>query len=145
MTNVFDRIVVPLDGSELAESALAQATEFAILAEGELILATVLDGTVGGEFAHRAHAEHISETDEITRYLDGLKAEARGAGCRAHCVQITDPDPATGLLRIIDGERATAVVMSTHGRSGVGRWLLGSVAEKVARAAPCTVVIVRTP
>ena len=55
--------------------------------------------------------------------------------------QMVFGDPATEIVRVAKAERADMIVMSTHGRTGLSRVLMGSVAEKVVRRAPCPVVI----
>jgi nucleotide-binding universal stress UspA family protein len=58
---------------------------------------------------------------------------------------LVEGDPATEILRTARQTRSDAIVMGTHGRSGLGRLLMGSVAEKVSRKAPCPVVTARAP
>jgi nucleotide-binding universal stress UspA family protein len=143
MARLFVRTLVPLDGSKLAESAVDEAIELVKAAGGELILATVLDGSVFRAFEEFAAVEHISPTEAVDQYLTEITARAADAGVKVRYLHMSDPDPAAGLLRIAENERATAIVITTHGRSGVGRWLLGSVAEKLARGAGCSVLVVR--
>lgn len=143
MAALFDRTLVPLDGSKLAESAVDQAVALIQATGGQLILATVLDGSVVRAFEEFAAVEHISPTEAVDQYLREITARAAASGVAVRYIQLSDPDPAAGLLRIAEDERVTAIVVTTHGRSGVGRWLLGSVAEKLARGAGCSVLVVR--
>jgi nucleotide-binding universal stress UspA family protein len=54
-------------------------------------------------------------------------------------------DPAAEIVGVAEQSKADLIVMGTHGRTGLGRFLMGSVAEQVVRRAPCPVVTVRTP
>lgn len=58
---------------------------------------------------------------------------------------IVDGDPSSEILRIAAESKADLIIMGTHGRSGLGRLLMGSVAEKVLRHATCPVLTVKTP
>lgn len=59
--------------------------------------------------------------------------------------RLAEGDPATEIIRVADEVQADVIVMGTHGRSGAGRLFIGSVAEKVVRAAACPVATVKSP
>jgi nucleotide-binding universal stress UspA family protein len=63
----------------------------------------------------------------------------------AVCHRLAEGDPAEEILRIAAGEKADLIVMGTHGRTGLARLLVGSVAEAVLRQAPCPVLTVKEP
>jgi nucleotide-binding universal stress UspA family protein len=143
---VFARIVVPLDGSALAEQALPYAR--AIGGESaELILVTVLppadrhQDLVGRTVAPNAGDQSDAET--ATR--EGLRRAARTwLGERPGIqLEITAGDPATEILRVADQRGAGLIVLAGHGRGAVGRAVFGSVADRVAHASPVPVMIVR--
>jgi len=142
-SSVFARMIVPLDGSQLAEAALDEAASLAADGGGEIILATVADTSVLSSFEDFAEAEHMSATRALDRYLAGLVAKLTEKGIEARFVVSDDSSAARGLLDLAAKHEATAIVLSTHGRSGIGRWLLGSVAEKVVRGAVRHVLIVK--
>lgn len=89
------------------------------------------------ESAATASAEHRRIADESARRLqaEGLPASA----------VVVDGDPAETIMRVADDHSADLVVLGTHGRTGVARALLGSVARNVMQHAACSVMVVRTP
>lgn len=111
------RLVVPLDGSRLAENALRVACE-------------LLDD--GGELVMLRALRDQEERDSALLYLNTLGGQFvnRGLHCRR---VVAKGDPAEAILSGLEETDADAVVMSTHGRSGIGRFFFGSVAEKVLR------------
>jgi nucleotide-binding universal stress UspA family protein len=124
-------ILVPLDGSQLAERALSLASRLAQSAHARLVLLRVVPGDV-------------SSIEEASRYL-----EFRAAGLRAHGLTVetsTRPglEVAVEILHAIDLWAPESLVMSTHGRSAPGRWLYGSVADEVLRRAQLPVVLLPT-
>jgi nucleotide-binding universal stress UspA family protein len=82
-------------------------------------------------------------------YLDELRAKLSGLQARDPKVRVEHRlvvgDPASEILRAASEPRCDVIVMGTHGRTGLGRLLMGSVAEQVVRRAPCPVVTVRAP
>jgi nucleotide-binding universal stress UspA family protein len=86
----------------------------------------------------------MAEADEyLARQVRDL--EARGLRATAHVELIVAGDVAEGLIDFARDSGADLIVMATHGRSGIGRWLLGSVADRVVRGAECPVWVVRAP
>lgn len=128
-------IIVPLDGSTLSEEALGLARQ----------LATTLGGTL--ELVHVVEPVPLLDLlvsdryDEAERYLARV---AEGvAGVVPVRIRVLDGDPVTELLRCAHQAPDAVIVMSTHGRGGLPRLLLGSVADKVVRGASVPVVVVR--
>ena len=78
----------------------------------------------------------------IERQLAKLAARARKAGVRASAMIVTG-DPAQGIVRLARSKRVDLIVVGTHGRRGLSKFLLGSVAERVLATAPCPVLAVR--
>jgi len=129
------RILVPTDFSLCSLNALEHAEELAQRLGAELIVLHVEAVPVAG--STRAEVTHAAAEGELTRTTDQL---------RRHRLEVR------GLLRmgaadeeILDAaltEHASLIVMGTHGRKGVAHMLLGSVAERVLRSAPCPVLTV---
>lgn len=119
------KLVVPLDGSALAESALIPAYEIARTTGAAVLLVTT---------------RWDSDTETPQRYL-GERAEALGLD-RADTLVVFDRGPAEAILLEAHAGTETAVCMATHGRSGLGQAILGSVAEEVIRGARCPVLLV---
>lgn len=133
-------ILVPLDGSLLAEQALAFAEMFALAGEQPLLL--VCASYVAGLPGMDVSEEQVRQIAEAEAYLHKV---ARGAKKRGLTVETAAPYGLAGPA-IIDEARvrgANLIVMATHGRGGLGRLIYGSVAEAVVRDAPVPVLLVR--
>jgi nucleotide-binding universal stress UspA family protein len=130
----FKRILVPLDGSELAERALPFARSLAHLVGGNLILARVADG-------RRPFGDPVEAQIEAEAYLERL-ADGRQAGCVAER-SLPYGDPATEIARLAGERSVDLIVMSTHGRDGLGRALRGSVADTLVRTTQLPLLLVR--
>ena len=142
-------IVVPLDGSVLAERALACARELAFGTQAELLLVRVAvaekflvpaDPSFGVLYPDQSLVEARREAD---RYLATIRAAYAAQGLALR-VDVREGDVAGAVVDAAEQAGAGLIVMSSHGYSGVKRWLLGSVAEKVLNVAPCPVWVVRT-
>ena len=135
---MYKKILVPLDGSELAEKSLGEAKGLAKLTGGRIDLlrvAWVL--TVPGTDPTDKEVEVVGQAQA---YLDQV-AQGLGAEGFEVATHVRYGHPAA---EIIDAAReADLVVMSTHGRSGLDRWALGSVAEKVLRHCGRPILLVR--
>jgi nucleotide-binding universal stress UspA family protein len=140
------RIVVPLDGSDLAEQAVPVAAAVAADLGVPVHLMRVLDvdalrATV--QAGIHAAAAYLRSQEEIQRYAEEYLAEQvqqlRNRDLTATAEVLTG-SPAVTLLDAIRPD--DLVVMTTHGRGGVRRWLLGSVADKLVRAAAAPVLLV---
>jgi len=143
-------IIVPLDGSELAEQALATATELAKRMKSELFLLNAFD--VVGKVDAGLYVETQEEMDDAIQawrdymegYLASKKAELRAQGIASQTRMVLE-DAATAIEDVVAMESAGLIVMSTHGRTGLQRWLYGSVANKVLRNVTCPLLLVRPP
>jgi nucleotide-binding universal stress UspA family protein len=141
-------ILVPLDGSPLAESALDVARPLAAATGADLNLLSVVpqpedEGllTWADDPAFSAAVQQ-TETSRLTRYLEQVREQMRGSGpaVRSH---LTHGHPAEAILEIGDQLEADLIVMATHGRGGWRRFWLGSVALKVVEGAYRPVLLVR--
>lgn len=145
---MFSPIMVPLDGSELAEQALAPARALARHSHAELLLVRVAapkqmfvpaEPGFGVLYPDQSLVE---ERKEAEQYFARLRAAYADADLPLH-VEIPEGDVAGAVVDAARQAQARLIIMSSHGYSGVKRWLLGSVAEKVLYAAPCPVWVVR--
>ncbi len=135
-------IIVPLDGSAVAEKALRYAEDLARTGERELLLVTVQDGIVTRGFEAFADSEHLSVDEAITAYLERALLAVESAGVAGRSLVVAGDNAADAILKTAVAEEAEMIVVATHGRSGVGKWLLGSVAEKIVRSARRPVLVV---
>ncbi len=150
-----NRIVVPLDGSETAERALPLATAIAeaLPLPLRLVRAVGLDDVRGA--IHDMRKSGIAGTaqddtydlarqkteDHASQYLEGLAEQIRACGLVVE-TEILRGTASFELLRNLQAD--DLVVMTTHGRRGYRRWLLGSVAEKLVREAKAPILLVPT-
>lgn len=136
------KILVPLDGSELAESALADAVDL-VAADGVVVLMRAAEAHVlPGMDAIQAQIDVVAEAE---LYLSTLKAQLEGRGIRKLETHVWYGPPAASIIDAARAYKADLIVMSTHGRSGVGRLICGSVAESVLRGTTIPIFLRRPP
>lgn len=147
------KILVPLDGSPLAERALEPALALAAAVQSDVMLLRVTTGreplpesmTPAGEKVGAALDEAAAqERAQAEAYLQQLYTDRPNRHLFFDVVT-TDGDVADAIVSYADERHVDLIVMSSHGRSGIGRWLHGSVAEKVLRGANCATLIIRNP
>lgn len=139
---MFFKILVPLDGSPYSEAALQSASFMARAFGSSLKLVTV------EEIPYPLHpaeaAVHKAESwQDAQKYLDARAHELRQQGCDVTTKVLRAGQPAQRILEEMAEERVDLLVIGSHGRTGLTRLLLGSVAERLAREAPCPVMISR--
>lgn len=143
---MFTKILVPLDGSALAEYALPLAVAMASQSKGEIILVRVpiyVTPYMGGEGAWvlpQLSPELLIR--EATDYLTKIEESYARPGINWH-IATPAGDEASAIVDIANQRQADLIVMSTHGYSGATRWLLGSITEKVLQKAHCPVLAIR--
>ncbi len=143
---MYKRILLPLDGSGLAEQALPHAVAHAENFGAELILLKVLEpiaptGTVAPQSAAR-QAEALTGA-MAAEYLERIAADVRERGVSVSTVTI-EGRPRTKILEYAEANKIDLIVMSARGLSGPSRWLVGSVADRVVRGSNVPVLLVRT-
>jgi len=141
-------IAVPLDGSELAEQALAPAITLARKADLGLILLRVLSPETGFYLQDPSFAGAWRDIAEDTQanseeYLQAVIARVRDQGVASAQSKLLHGPPAESIVDFVQKTPGCMIAMTTHGRSGIGRWVLGSVAERVARYSPRPVLLLR--
>jgi nucleotide-binding universal stress UspA family protein len=143
---MFYRIVVPTDFSTCSEEAWRVARSVATTSRGELVLTHVLtEAPLYRESVMtqiRPVYEGARKWAEAT--LEDWVAKARAEGLNARAALRTGV-PYQEVVALATDERADLIVIGTHGRGGIDRALLGSVADRVVRLAPCPVLTVREP
>lgn len=134
---MFKRILVPLDGSDTAEAILPFAQEIAAKNSAELLLVTAVD-QVGAWDA--ALTLDVLDKEEVVaqEYLKGHVAKLPGSRSK-----VVRGDAATAILKTAGDEKADLIAISTHGRSGITRFLFGSVATKILEGADVPVLFLR--
>ncbi len=147
------KMLVPLDGSPLAERALEPALAISRAVQSDVTLLRVVSGReplpesmtpAGAKVAAALDEAAARDRAEAETYLQGLFTD-RPNQHLFFDVLTTAGDIADAIVSYADAHSVDLIVMSSHGRSGIGRWLHGSVAEKVLRGAECATMIVRSP
>jgi nucleotide-binding universal stress UspA family protein len=138
---IYERILVPLDGSQLAEVALPYAEELAGRLDSEVILIHVSESAEAPHY--HMQQLYIEQTSEATKHGAGRyiqKPEGKAIKVESRVVV---GSPAEEIVQHADKEDIGLIVMATHGRSGIRRWALGSVAAKVVKATKRPVALIR--
>jgi nucleotide-binding universal stress UspA family protein len=138
-SSMYDRILVPLDGSEMAEGIMPHIEAVAAGHQAEVILFQVLPAT--GTIADVA-AEQRYEADE---YLGGVEKRLSEKGINVRYSIRHGADAAAEIVDYADVNDIDLIAMSTHGRSGIGRWVFGGVASKVLRGTNKPILLIRPP
>jgi nucleotide-binding universal stress UspA family protein len=139
---IVENVIVPLDGSALAEQALKPAADLASLFEARCTLLSVVQPTAVLPHPASGHsALESAEEPEARAYLDRLAGRLRNQGLQVRTRVIVARHPADAILEEVKGHPDDVIALATHGRRGISRMLLGSVADKVARGAPCPVLV----
>lgn len=147
---MYERIVVPLDGSDLAEQAVGTAEELARSLGTPMHLVRVVDYpstgltyVYGGMIESEALATQIEDEREMAEtYLGDVARSLQQRGIEV-TTEVRHGAPVQELCDAMDF--GDLVVIASHGRSGVARWFLGSVAEEVVRRSSVPVLLVRAP
>ena len=163
---MYRKIIVPLDGSALAEAALAQLPNL-VGPETEVLLLRVFEpaivgsavafppyGSAGSPVPVAASVQIGVPVDEIREHHERARHEAEEyLETRAESLTnwihhrrtlaLEDPHPGAAIAAQARDEEADLIVMSTHGRSGAVRWIIGSVADKVLHSTHIPILLVR--
>lgn len=147
---MYKTILIPLDGSELAEAALPHAVELAQKFGSKIILLRVVQ-PVNYMLTELGSAEDLtlmkklyeSLKRESMAYLQRQEERLKRDVVEASAILLDGVQPAQTILETADALDADVIIMSTHGRTGVGRWLFGSVAENVVRHSKVPVLSIR--
>ena len=140
---MYQRILLPLDGSEVAARAIPHA---AALAKAFGASVTILHVVTAGSAPRRPlPPDEGADEGDVQRDLEGVKQRLLREGAKdAHWV-VTVGEPAEEVIRAAREYGSDLLVMSTHGRGSAFQWLFGSVASKVLHAVGIPVVLLRSP
>jgi nucleotide-binding universal stress UspA family protein len=143
------RILHPSDFTSFSRAALKKAIEMAKSNRAELLLMNVISPVVpipGDAYISAKMYDDLagSAREFAQKQLGKLLAQAKKARVKARGFVLEGP-PAEEIVRFARARRVDLIVMGTHGRGAVAHLLMGSVAERVVRTAPCPVLAVRNP
>jgi nucleotide-binding universal stress UspA family protein len=148
------KVLVPLDGSPIAEQVLPHAEAVARTLGSELVLFHVFEpmrkyaGGVAGGVVYRALPDEVVNTENNRRkqvglsYLNEISKKLKAQEAPVS-IEVTRGSPADQILDYAEAHEMDLIAMSTHGRSGVGRWVFGSVTDKVLHSGDTPIFVVR--
>jgi nucleotide-binding universal stress UspA family protein len=139
-------VIVPLDGSALAEKVLSPVVELAKRLELEVTLLRAY-GLPLGRFSPKRESASLDERrrklrEEAQDYLDGKINSLQAEGLRNVKSLVVEGDAAQEIIDCAKSISESFIAMCTHGRSGLGRWVLGSVTDRVVRNSGDPVLVV---
>lgn len=155
---MYRKLLVPLDGSDLAEIALPHASELANRLGSQVVLIRVIEPTARARHealaagyapgmidAIRDQADTVFrlEREEANRYLATVTEDMQAKGVTATSEALVG-NATREIVRYAGEHDLDLIVMSTHGRGGLSRLVFGSVAEAVLRLSPCPLLLLRS-
>jgi len=146
---MYKKILVPLDGSALAEKVLPHVTALAKATGSEVTLITAVQLTLGAagsklEAIPEVAAEHKKALmAEALIYLEKVQRDLKQQGVTANVFTL-EGDVASAIIGFAEQRGFDLVAMATHGRTGLDRFVMGSIAEKVVRSTNRPVLLIRT-
>lgn len=143
----YKKIIVPVDGSGWSEAAIPHAADIARNNDSEVVLLHVFKPPVSeyaDQLALAGQDEQLNRIrDQIKNHLMALRGQLRGQKIKARVQMIEGTGIANLICDYINDEGADLVVMSSHGRSALKRFMFGSVAHKVMQEVQVPVMIIR--
>lgn len=143
---MYNKILVPLDGSELAEQVLPHVVELAKCTGAEIVLLRVPDVPTydylmtAPELGRAIREQAVTDTSD---YLDRMSAELREKNLQVKTRAANDGAVYSTILDVAEDMGVDLIAMSTHGRGGLARMVMGSIADDVIRHATLPVLLVR--
>ncbi len=135
-----ETILLATDLSRASSAATEQAIELAVRLEARLLVVNVFSQSKGIGAIGRARTVEGREQRALS--AQAVVQRARAAGAQATFL-LWDGDPGDGIIAAAESEAADMIIVGSHGRSTVGRYLLGSVSDHVVHHAQCPVLVVR--
>ena len=137
------RIMVPLDLSDLAALAVPKAVELAKALDKELLFVTVAGPGIGAALMDFAESEGEDPVDIMESSLWSTARSVKDV--RVGAELLSGDDPASALIERASRGDVELIVIASHGRTGVERWMMGSVAERIVRGATVPVMVIPAP
>ena len=141
---MYKHVLIPLDGSPLAEQALPHAIAQAVCFGAELVLLRVVVPFTHVSGVSLANLQEINQQAVAwaREYLESIAVGVRERGISVQ-VAVTEGQSHPEITQFAEENQIDLIVLSTRGRSGFSRWLIGSVADRVVRGATVPVLLVR--
>jgi nucleotide-binding universal stress UspA family protein len=151
---MYRRILVPLDGSKLAECALPHVEELAKGGDTEKVILVSVTERVQGYRAFEEPSQPLGQQlvpegfgkkeKQAQKYLGRIAKAMEAKGIKVS-TEVLLGDPAEEIIIYTKHPGCDLIVISSHGRSGISRWTHGSVADRIFRGSPVPVLMVRAP
>ena len=143
---MYKKILVPLDGSELARKALEEAAKMAKSFDAEIVLFEVVPfmPIYGSPELVTPLIVDEKQKEAVEKYLANLAEELKKKGLRVTATVRTGQQVAGEIIDFAKEVGADLIVMGTHGRSGITRWVLGSTTHKVLIRAETPILLLRS-
>ena len=144
------KIVLAVDGSKFSEAAVQAVIEQARPQDTEIQVLHIVEppsllvAREMGGYDRALDAVWEGETKQAEALVTKVADQLRSKGLKV-TTKVEQGDPKSGIIDAASKWRAELIIIGSHGRKGLDRFLMGSVAESVARHAPCSVEIVRIP
>ncbi|QDU92633.1 universal stress protein [Lignipirellula cremea] len=138
----FNKIVFPTDFSHTGDAALSFATALARDTGAVLLIVHVEETPLAYGSGDMYYGPPSPDPEQLQAMLMKVVPDDPAVACQHHLITGHPPE---ALARLVEEENADLIVMGTHGRSGLTRLLMGSVAEQVVRRAPCPVLTYKKP
>lgn len=136
------RILFPTDFSHTGDAALAFATTLAKEAHGRLIIVHVQEAPLAYGGGEMYYGIPEPSTDELMNMLHAVKPTDPSVPVE---YRLVTGDPADAVVRLAEDDDVDLIVLGSHGRTGLTRLLMGSVAEAIVRKAHCPVLVHKQP
>jgi nucleotide-binding universal stress UspA family protein len=137
-----ETILLATDGSPASEGASEEAIDLAVQVEARLLVISVLGASSRPSEASAEVGSQADSRDSLTSKAQAIVQRAKASGADATFL-VWEGDPGPAIVAAADAENVDLIVVGSHGRSGVTRFLIGSVSDHVVRHAHCPVMVVR--
>jgi nucleotide-binding universal stress UspA family protein len=148
---MYKKILISTDGSDFSNTAIKEGVDLAKSLGSSIIFVTVTEIWSALDMAHRANVgvtnpinEYESSEAEAAKFILDLAGEVAGSnGINYETVHINDMHPAEGIINTADSKKCDLIVMASHGRRGLQKILLGSIASEVLTHSNKPVLIIK--
>jgi nucleotide-binding universal stress UspA family protein len=136
----FEKILVATDGSLFSNAAVQEAIRLAGTCSSTLYVLLVIEVNAEIDLWDAAAADKLEK--EMRKYLEGIKARAVKSGVKCEVLLHLGNEPYKDIVAEAAKRKVSAIVMGSHGRTGLTRLMMGSVVSRVIGHAPCKVLVV---